>query len=77
MTTYLSEISTLGNPEGSSPEAQDQGSGYQGVETGVELCPDVEGVTEHGEDHAPLGAELLEEVARDEHGRDDERRVDH
>ena len=49
---------------------------YQGGVGGVELRKDVSRIAEHGGDHRPLGREVLDDVARDEDGRDDQEEVD-
>ena len=75
--TYLCEVGALGAPHGRGAESEDDGAGDEGEELGVELGADVGGVAEHGEDHRPLHSELLDHEGREEHARDDERRVDH
>ena len=73
---HLREICTLCDPERRCSHADDDRPWDEGVKPWVELSGHVEGVAEHGHDHGPLGVDLADDEARQEHGGNHQRYVD-
>ena len=55
----MCEVGTLGRPHGGSTHAKDDGSGYQGIELGVELGSYVGSVGKYADDNRPLHLQLV------------------
>ena len=72
MISDLVEVGALGRPQRSSSKTQDQSSGDESVELGVELRRHVGGVAEHAHHQGPLHLQVLDEDGGHEHAGEDE-----
>ena len=74
--SHLCQVGALCAPHGRRPETEDDGTGDEGVESGVELGGDVGGVAEHAHHHGPLALEPLDDRRGEEHAGDHQGGVD-